>query len=363
VSTRAFRAPGRVNLIGEHTDYNDGFVMPAAIGFYTTVRVTPRTDRILTMTSRQFPDPLTWNLDHEAGPAQRWTDYVQGVAIMLERAGYPLLGADLQFDSTVPIGSGLSSSAALEVSAALGLSMVSGHAIETLELAQICRQAESEFVGLRCGIMDQFISLHGLADHAVLLDCRSLEFQPVPLPSNVRMVIANTMVKHELTGTAYNERRQDCESAAMQLGVPTLRAASNEMLDAVADEMPVRIRMRAQHVIQEIERTERAADALLAGDLPLFGQFMYESHQTLRDLYEVSCEELDYMVDIASSLPGVFGSRMTGGGFGGCTISLVEAEQAESFRNQLSDRYHDETGIQPDIYICRAVVGGCEVAP
>lgn len=360
MSTRTFRAPGRVNLIGEHTDYNDGFVMPAAIPFYTTVRVDPRADAIVSARSAQFPESVQFSLDAaEAKPQRNWGDYIEGVARELIARGYPLTGVNLDIDSNVPVGSGLSSSAALEVSSALALIAISGQKVSDLEIAQACQAAENNFVGMRCGIMDQFISVHGIHNHAILLDCRTLEFRPVPVPSSARIVIANTMVKHELSGSEYNERRADCEAAAMALGVASLRdATSDQLLNA---ELPDSVRRRAQHVIDEIERTERAADALIAHDVELFGQFMYESHESLRVLYEVSCEELDMMVNIARELPGIYGARMTGGGFGGCTVNLVEAGQAEKFAESLASQYSQATGIHPAIYICTAVDGAQEV--
>jgi len=360
VSGRTFRAPGRVNLIGEHTDYNDGFVMPAAIPFYTTVQAEPRADGLVSARSAQFSEHVQFSLEAvEAKPQHNWGDYIEGVARELIARGYPLTGANLEIHSNVPVGSGLSSSAALEVSSALALIAISGQKVPDLEIAQACQAAENNFVGMRCGIMDQFISVHGIHDHAILLDCRTLEFRPVPIPPTARIVIANTMVKHELSGSEYNDRRADCETAAMALGVASLRDATSEML--LNAELPEVVRRRAQHVIDEIERTERAGDALLSHDVELFGQFMYESHESLRTLYEVSCAELDTMVNIARGLPGVLGARMTGGGFGGCTVNLVQAEQVEAFAASLADQYKEATGIQPTIYICTAADGAHEV--
>ncbi|MBI4906655.1 MAG: galactokinase [Acidobacteria bacterium] len=362
MKARRFRAPGRVNLIGEHTDYNDGFVMPAALAFETVVKIKPRSDRTVTLHSKQFVDPVQFSLDEaDAQPRNAWSDYVQGVAIELEQAGYRLQGADLAIDSNVPVGAGLSSSAALEVSSGLALSTVAGHTIERKELARICQRAENEFVGMKCGIMDQFISLHGEPNHAVLLDCRSLEYRAVPLPEHVRIVVCNTMVKHQLNGSEYNARRQDCMDAALLLGVATLRDIGYEQFCVMQDSLPERVRMRASHVIQEIERTERAADVLELGDLEQFGRFLFESHETLRDLYEVSCAELDLMVKLAQEQEGVYGARMTGGGFGGCTVNLVEAEHTERFRTQVAAAYRQATGIQPEIYVCAASGGAGEV--
>ena len=358
--SRIFRAPGRVNLIGEHTDYNDGFVMPAAIPFYTTVRADPIPDRIITAKSTGFPELVQFGLDEsDATPQGTWGDYIEGVARQLIARGYPLTGVDLDIESDVPIGSGLSSSAALEVSTALALIAISGQKVPGVEIAQLCQAAENDFVGMRCGIMDQFVSVHGIHDHAILLDCRSLEFRPVPIPASTRIVIANTMVKHELAASEYNERRVDCETAALALGVAALRDAALDQLETV--DLPDTVRRRAQHVIEEIERTERAADALISHDVVLFGEFMYESHDSLRRLYEVSCEELDTMVAIARELPGVYGARMTGGGFGGCTVNLVDATHADAFVSALANKYREATGILPSIYTCTPADGAHEV--
>jgi galactokinase len=360
--TRLFRAPGRVNLIGEHTDYNDGFVMPAAINFWTSVEAKRRSDRIVRLQSQAFPTPVEFTLDDPSPqPCGQWWDYVRGVALQLEAAGHKLQGADLRIASTVPIGAGLSSSAALEVSTGFALARLAGHELPPLTLAKIAQAAENKFVGMHCGIMDQFTSTHGVEGHAILLDCRSLQYRPVPLPDAIRLVICNTMVKHELNGSQYNERRADCEEAARILGIASLRDAT---LAHLADQpLPARILMRAEHVISEIERTERAADALLCHNLSRFGELMYESHASLRDHYEVSCPELDLLVDLARRLPGVHGARMTGGGFGGCTINLVAAESVAAFTSTIRTAYHQSTGIEPDIYTCQAVQGVEEVLP
>ncbi|HUQ94551.1 MAG TPA: galactokinase [Bryobacteraceae bacterium] len=360
--TRTFRAPGRVNLIGEHTDYNDGFVFPAAIEFATTATASPRADRTVHARSEYFEDGFSFSLDdREAKARHAWSDYIQGVALALEQAGCELRGTNLTIRTNVPLGAGLSSSAALEVSSALALLHIAGQDLPKLELAALCQKVENEFVGMRSGIMDQFISLHGVKDHAVLLDCRSMEHHAVALPAGLTMAICNTMVKHELASSEYNNRREDCETAAMLLGVASLRDATLESLSQT--ELPEQVRMRALHVIQEIERTERAAEVLQHGDAALFGRFMYESHESLRDLYEVSCAELDLMVEIARKQPGVYGARMTGGGFGGCTINLMEAEHAAAFQMEVAAAFREATGVPPDIYITRAVNGANEVAP
>ncbi len=356
MKARLFRAPGRVNLIGEHTDYNDGFVMPAAIDFATTVTINPCEDRKVWVRSVNLGE--TWEFDlTDVGARRRgaWTDYVQGVAVMLVRSGLRIFGADIVISSDVPIGSGLSSSAALEVAVAQALTSASGLTIDRMRLARICQQAEVEFVGMRCGIMDQFISLHGQLDHAVMLDCRSLEHRALPLPAEVRLVIANTMVKHELASREYNNRRAACEAGSRLLGVKALRDARS------AESLPEDLRPYCRHVIAENARVENAAAALESGNLAEFGRLMYESHASLRDDYRVSCAELDTMVDLARGLPGVIGARMTGGGFGGSTINLVEAGQAALFASELAAAYERATGRKPEIYITRAVSGAAEI--
>lgn len=355
-TVRVFRAPGRVNLIGEHTDYNDGFVMPVAIHFQTTVTISSRDDRRIWIRSATLGETAEFELGNPAArPRRSWTDYVQGVAVMLERAGRRVSGADIVIQSDVPMGAGLSSSAALEVSVALALTQNSGLSLPRMELARICQQAESEFVGMRCGIMDQFISLHGEQDHAVLLDCRSLRHRSLPLPMHTRLVIANSMVKHELASSEYNNRRAVCEEGSRLLGVAALRDAGS------AEALPDAIRPYCRHVIAENARVERAAAALASGDLPGFGKLMYESHASLKDDYRVSCAELDALVDLAREAPGVIGARMTGGGFGGCTVNLVYADRVEAFSSHLAAGYERLTGNKPDIYITRAVQGASEV--
>lgn len=361
MSARTFRAPGRVNLIGEHTDYNGGFVMPAAIQFYTTVTARPRPDRKLLLASAQFPDRYEFTLEESTTARNAWCDYPLGTAYSLEKAGCKLSGAELTFTSDVPIGAGLSSSAALEVSTALALATLSGHNLPGKELAEICQRAESEHVGMKCGIMDQFISIHGKEDHAILLDCRSLEYKAVPIPGHLRLVIANSKVKHELTGSAYNHRRRDCESAAAFFGKPLLRDVTPQQFAARETELEPQIRKRARHVVGEIARTEQAGAALEAGDYGRFGELMYASHESLRTDYEVSCEELDKLVEAARTVEGVYGSRMTGAGFGGCTISLMEQSAVPQFLERVPAHYEAAFGIRPDLYVCRPVNGAHEV--
>ncbi len=358
-----FRAPGRVNLIGEHTDYNDGFVMPCAIGFSVHVAISPRRDDKLLMRSQNFPEPFEF--DTANLPSQRlgaWCDYALGVLIMLQRVGFAIPGANLLISSDVPIGAGLSSSAAVEVATAFALLSLSKAKLPPPDLAKLCQRAENEFVGARCGIMDQFISCLGKANHALLLDCRSLHFNLVPIPPGVRLVICNTMVKHELSGGEYNRRRAECEEGVQILSkwypdIRALRDVSTEQLEMHATEIPATIYKRCAHVIHENQRTLDGAECLSKGDLHGFGKLMAESHRSLRDLYEVSCQELDVMVESAAGLPGYWGGRMTGGGFGGCTVNLLNSPDAENFAAKIAGRYSQATGIRPAVYICSAADG------
>ena len=367
--TRLFRAPGRVNLIGEHTDYNDGFVMPVALDISTWARVSSRDDRRVQIYSENFDEQVEVDLDDAQLTAHKhWSDYPIGVVVMLERAGHRLHGARLEIRGEVPIGSGLSSSAAIEVATACALVANSGLEIDKRELARLCRQAENEFVGARVGIMDQFVSLFGQAQHALLLDCRSLEFKLLPLPDNVRLIICNTMVKHELASSAYNERREQCEAGVKHLAqflpeVKALRDVSIEQLEQYRAGLSEVVYRRCRHVITENARVLAAGDALERGDLREFGKLMAASHESLRDDYEVSCDELDLMVELAEKIEGVYGARMTGGGFGGCTVNLVAEDHAEEFQEIIAREYERITKLKPEIYVCTAANGAEEVNP
>lgn len=367
-SPRIFRAPGRVNLIGEHTDYNDGFVMPAAVDFSTCVAIAKRPDRKLLIHSEEFPQHFEFDLDRlPQSHTRQWCDYVVGVACVLQHRGYSLPGANLLVHGEVPIGAGLSSSAAIEVATALALTSIDGIAIPLPEIARLSRQAENEFVGARVGIMDPFVSCMAKNGQALLLDCRSLDFQFVPIPPGIRLVVCNTMVKHDLATGAYNTRREECEQgvryfASKNPEIQALRDVSVEMLQRYANDLPPVIRKRCTHVVQENQRTIDLSHALAAADWPRVGQLMRESHHSLRDLYEVSCRELDIMVDTAEGLPGFVGGRMTGGGFGGCTINLVREHQAEVFAAKVAQAYRNATGIVPQTYLCAASDGASEIS-
>jgi galactokinase len=360
---RVFIAPGRVNLIGEHLDYNDGFVLPCAIEFSTRAAVGPRSDQKLVLRSAEFADPFEFDLDSlPRKPLGTWSDYVVGVAIMLRQAGHLSQGANLLVHGEVPIGAGLSSSAAIEVATALALLSLTDAKLPLPEVAKLCQRAENEFVGARVGIMDQFVSCLGKARHALLLDCRSLHFELVPIPEQVKLVICNTMVKHELSGGEYNRRREECEEGVRILsksipGIKALRDVTPQQLSSAANTMPPVIYKRCLHVVEEIQRVLKAVDCLRSDDLDEMGRLMSASHRSLRDLYQVSCAELDAMVEAAEELPGYYGGRMTGGGFGGCTVNLVASEHAEAFRESIAERYRERTGISPEIYVCSSADG------
>ena len=364
---RNFRAPGRVNLIGEHTDYNDGFVMPAAIDLSVFVRMWPREDRILEIRSENFGERVRFDLDQKDPRARKhWSDYPIGVAVMLERAGYRLRGAHLQIHGEVPLGSGLSSSAAVEIATACALTANSNLKIDARKLALLCQRAENEFVGAHVGIMDQFVILFGEAQKALLLDCRSLEFQLLPLPDTVHLVICNTMVKHALASSAYNERRAQCEAGVEHLKrslphIKALRDVTIKELEEFGRDLPDVIYRRCRHVIAENARVLSAGEALEQQRLADFGELMIESHNSLRDDYEVSSRELDLMVELACRIDGVYGARMTGGGFGGCTINLVDVNHSERFARLMAEEYRQFTELKPDIYICDASRGAEEI--
>jgi galactokinase len=366
---RVYRAPARVNLIGEHTDYNDGFVMPAAVGFYCWVAISPREDHKLMICSNEFSGDAEVELNSaEIRPRRMWSDYPVGVALQLKQAGFPLCGANILIHGEIPMGAGLSSSAAVEVATALALAEQSGHTWDRVQLARLCQKAENDFAGARVGIMDQFISLHGRKNHALLLDCRSLQYEFVAIPECVRLVVCNTMVKHELASSEYNQRRAECEEAVRRLAqvMPEIHSLRDVALEQLARHRGALSEMtykRALHVVTENARVLDAAEALRTGDIERFGKRMAESHRSLRDLYEVSCAELNLMVDQAGKQEGVYGARMTGGGFGGSTINLVKARFADQFAENVARGYEKETGIAPQIYICTPAEGAAAVAP
>jgi galactokinase len=358
-----FVAPGRVNLIGEHTDYAEGFVMPAAIDFATLAAISPRADGKIVLWAENYKVEKTF--EAAALPAKAshdWSDYPMGVVSILSGEGHRIPGFSMSLWGDVPLGSGLSSSAALEVVTALAVLSLIGASYPGPVLARLCQRAENEFVGANCGIMDQFISANGKENHALLLDCRDLSFKLAPIPAYVALVIANTMVKHSIAGGDYKTRRAESEAACTIInghrgGVPFLRDATLEDLAKWGHEMEPRSYLRAKHVISENLRTVAAEKALEKGDMKELGRLMAEAHTSYSKDFEGSCAEADLMVDLANELPGLIGARLTGGGFGGCTINLVEQDKAKAFAEELGKRYEAKTGITPEIHICHASGG------
>jgi galactokinase len=353
-----YRAPGRVNLIGEHTDYNAGFVLPAAIGFWCWVAAAPREDGKLIIHSENLDETIEARLDgNHLHRLRKWSDYPLGVASTLQKSGYRLRGANLYVRGEIPLGAGLSSSAALEVGVACALLDLSGYKFERTKIAILCQRAENEFVGARVGIMDQFVCCNAQAAHVLLLDCRSLEYRAVSFPESIQLVVCNTMVKHEHGDGEYNLRRQECEEGVQKLstvlpGIHALRDVTLRDLEIHRKLLSDTVYRRCRHVITENERVPKAAAALENADLATVGKLMAESHRSLRDDYEVSCPELDLMVDLATKQHGVYGARMTGGGFGGCTVNLVDRVAAAEFKGQITERYSAATGRHPDVFLC-----------
>lgn len=368
VEPSIFAAPGRVNLIGEHTDYAEGFVMPAAIDFATLAAISPRSDGKIVLYSENYKEERAFEASSlPARAGKHWTDYAMGVVEILAGEGHRIPAFSLSLWGDVPVASGLSSSAAVEVATALAVTSLLGVNYPGAVVARLCQRAENEFVGANCGIMDQFISANGAEDNALLLDCRDLSYKLAPIPSSVALVIANTMVKHSVAGGEYTSRRAEVEEAAAAIArhrpeVKFLRDATLEDLAKYGFGMSPNALKRARHVITENTRTVAAADALLRHDMKELGRLMAEAHQSYSKDFEASCVEADAMVALAQDLPGLIGARLTGGGFGGCTINLVEREQATAFAEALAARYATETGIVPQILICHASGGARKVA-
>jgi len=349
VSAFAFRAPGRVNLIGDHTDYNEGFVLPLALDLECTVRARPTDDGHIRLRSEDVVGAVEVAADGSTEPreVEGWGRYAAGVARVLRERGRPARGLEGIVSSTVPVGAGLSSSAALEVAVALALSEAAGFELPPLELALACQEAELVATGVPCGIMDQLASVAGVAGHALLIDCRSLDVRPIPLPAELAVLVVHSGVPRELAGSAYAERRAACEAVAARLGLESLRDATPER---VADEP------RARHVVSENGRVLAAADALAAGRLEALGPLLRESHESLRDDFEASTPELDALVATLEAA-GALGARLTGAGFGGCVVALTPASRAPDIAAAASARYGAETGLEPQSWICRAAGG------
>lgn len=363
------RAPGRVNLLGEHVDYNDGFVLPIAIDRAAYLAVGAAEGPETRIRANDIDENVAFKVtaleikaDTQGRSLKTWARYAAGVAWSLAESGLPVHGMTAVLASDVPRGAGLSSSAAVEVAYATAWRQLGGWSLPAMELARACQRAENQYVGVNSGIMDQFASACGKAGHALLLDCRSLTWEELPLPAGLAVVVADTMVRRELGGSEYNVRRAQCEEAVFSLqtvlpGIKSLRDVTLEDFNRNAERLSEVVHKRARHVVEEIDRTQRAVALLRSGDAVGFGQLMNDCHASLRDLYQVSCPELDTMVAEAQTLPGCYGARLTGAGFGGCTVNLVAGSQADDFTRELTVRYEKATGKKPDIYVCQAAAG------
>jgi galactokinase len=356
-------APGRVNVIGEHTDYNDGFVLPMAIERYAIMAAdSAAAPGKISIYDTHFKESATVDISAPVTKGQpKWSNYIRGVLCGFQNRGLKIPALDVAFMSTVPLGGGLSSSAALEVCTATLLEAATGQAIDPIEKALLAQKAEHDFAGVPCGIMDQFISALGREGHLLLLDCRTRKTELVPMSDpSVALLVINTNVKHELSGGEYAERRAQCEEAARNLGVKSLRDVTADQLEQGKGKLSEVVYRRARHVIGEIERTVHAAEGIRASNWPTVGQLMYASHASLRDDYEVSCTELDVVVNIAEDIGykgGVYGCRMTGGGFGGCCVALVKADAVDAITKKIATDYHGKTNIEPAIFASRPAAG------
>lgn len=371
VAGKAFLAPGRVNLIGEHTDYTGGFVMPAAIDFGTVAVVSGRSDGKAIFVSVNFESSAEYDLaslkqGEPPAPRGDWSDYCAGAAWALAQEGIALRGFNMTVLGDVPWGAGLSSSASVEVVTALALLSHAGVEMRPEKMAVVCRRAENEYVGAKSGIMDQFVVSCGAAGKALMLDCRSLEYDLLPMPADVCMVICNSMVKHAVAGGEYGNRSDEVSAGQAALrecrpGVELLRDATLADLEACAASMSRESFLRCRHIITENARVLEARTALLGGDMAAFGELMRRAHVSFRDDFAASCPEVDDLVEIAGGLPGCIGARITGGGFGGCTVNLVKAAQAEAFGESLKSAYLARTGIRAEVYLCTASEGAHQI--
>ena len=363
------RAPGRVNLLGEHVDYNEGFVLPAAIDRATYIVFSPTDSVQSTLVATDFDQEASFSSQTipsktqvDGTPLPEWAQYPAGVMWALNGSGLATPGMNAVYASDVPRGSGLSSSASVELVFASAWQALGGWTLPAMQRALLGQKAENQYVGVNCGIMDQFASACGVENKLLLLDCRSLEWKTIPLPEDVSIVIADTKVRRKLTSGEYNKRRAASEEAVRLLkqdlpGIKALRDVPVEQFNRFAGKLPEEVSKRARHVVEEIERSQQAEALLQAGDIQRFGELMNQCHISLRDLYEVSCPELDVMASVAQSLEGCYGARLTGAGFGGCTVNLVKREEAERFSQSLAKGYETETGYPPEIYITHASNG------
>lgn len=351
------RSPGRVNLIGEHTDYNDGFVLPMAIDYATWIALRVRRDDQVILHALDMNEKYIFHLSDFSNQKGGWREYINGVAWALGEGGYKLHGWEGVFSGDVPIGAGLSSSAALELAVARAFSISSGFSWEPEQMARICQKAENLWVGVNSGIMDQMISACGKEEYALMIDCRSLETRQVPLPPQTRVVILDTATRRGLVDSAYNERREQCEEVAAHFGVPALRDIALDDLLAEKENLDELLFRRAKHVITGNQRVLDAVNALARGAAPEMGRLMNASHQSMRDDFEISRQEMDLMVEIAQSHEGCYGARMTGGGFGGCAVALVEEGSVENFQAIVRREYQSQTSLDPQVYVSEAVSG------
>ena len=358
--TYLIRAPGRVNLIGEHTDYTDGFVLPMTIDRAVWIAMRPRPDHTLILHSLDFDDAAEIDLDNLRREGSSWREYVKGVAFIL-RSESRLRGWEGVLGGDVPIGAGLSSSAAVEMAAALAFAVAGDLSWDAARMARVGQRAENEWVGINCGIMDQMISAAGRRDHALLIDCRSLETRSVPLPPDTAIVVLDTATRRGLVDSAYNERRAQCEAAAAYFGVPALRDVDMATFERDAGGLDEVVRRRARHVISENERTLAVAEAMRRGDAVEMGRLMNDGHASMRDDFEISRQEMDVMVALAQSDPACYGARMTGGGFGGAAVALVRLAEASRFNVAVAEGYRRATGLEPQITICFATDGASVV--
>lgn len=368
-SPRIFRAPGRVNLIGEHVDYNEGWVLPLAIDRSCHVAARRREDRVLRIHSEQTQETTECGLDEARPSGHHWSNYVRGAAWALRQAGHDFSGAEMLISSEIPLGAGLSSSAALEVATAYALLGLNNIQMEPVQLALACQRAENEYVGMRCGIMDQLTACCGRRGNALLIDCRSLAIEYEPIDEfAVAIVVANTMARHALAAASeYNRRRQECDDAVARLQryfphMETLRDVNWKEIEPLTFEWPDKIRRRARHVTSEISRVHAAAVALRHRNFEELGRLLSKSHESLDHDFEVSCKELNLMVELAANLPGFLGGRMTGAGFGGCTVNLVRADAAADFVAGLTASYEARQKVRPDVFVCRASNGAEEIS-
>ncbi len=351
------RAPGRVNLIGEHTDYNDGFVLPMAIDKAIWIALRPRIDEKIRVFSLDFNEEAGFDLADIRKNDPQWLEYVKGTAWILQQEGYKVSGWEGVLAGDIPIGGGLSSSAAMELASARAFSSVANWEWSPKEMAKLCQRAENEWIGMKCGIMDQMICAVGKINHAMLLDCRSLETRLVSLPLNINIVIMDTATRRELVDSAYNERRRQCQAAANYFGVPALRDVDEDVFEKKKSGLDEITRRRAKHIITENKRTLDAADALENNDPEKMGELMKASHASLRDDFEVSRTEVDEIVEIASSQSGCYGARMTGAGFGGCAVALVNKKDTGDFVKTVDREYRRITKLIPSLYVCSATNG------